>query len=207
MLVAAVCSAATSAARADIRYELRDGHQVLHVRLRLLFGLWSRYWRLPAQGATGLHRSGAFRRQIQKEIVPGRSPHRRPSWDLRSPTWRGADYLRGKVRLRTLEIGMRVGVGDPALSAIGVGLLDAGLWTGIGLLPGYFLLGVGFRPNVTVEPAYHRPLLAAEAGCIADTAFGHLIVAAAWAWVQSWRSRPLRNTQPPESRACPAAGP
>jgi len=188
-LLLLACTLAATPARAAIRYDLHGTAQSLSVELRLCLGLWHRRWRVPPRGARRPGRPGAFSHRVQRATVPGDAPHRRPRPGLRSPTWRGVDYLRGRVSLRELRLEANLGTGDAATTALAVGLLHAALGTGLALLPAYFKLPAAFAPAVVVSPDYARPGLRAAAVCIAEARLGHLTCAVLLALSQGWRAR------------------
>jgi len=188
-IIALTATCALSRVRASLRYDLEGGDQALRIELRLLFGLWHRHWRVPeAGGRIPVSAPGRLGRAVQRQTVPGRRPEDpRPGLGA-SPAWRGLDQLRGRVRLETLAVGVELGVGDPALTALGVGAAHALLGAACAALPAYFRTE-RLRPAVVVRPNYGpQALLRARLDCLASTPLLHLALALAAAVLASRRA-------------------
>lgn len=188
LAVLACAAVAATPAVVHLRYTFRDGRHVARVELVLFFGLWRRHWRVP-QGAPASGSHGApFTARVTRATVPGPAPRRRPGAGARPPVGRALAYLRWRVALRRLRLHLALGVGDPALSAIGAGCTQLLAGTACALLPAYFHIPRDFRAVVRAEPDYRRVRLALRLRCIVATSFGHLIVAVLLALIQQGRA-------------------
>ena len=194
VVVAAGCAFAGLAldwVRCDVRYRCVGTVQAAEVQVWLLFGLYRRRWRIPPRRSGARDAPGRFGVRLQRELVPGRRPHRIPPGHDRSPAWRAIDHLRGHVYLDDLRVDCVLGAGGPATTAVVVGLSHAVFGTLLALLSTYLSIRDP-RARIEVRPRYGAHRLTLRLRCILRCRPGHLMAAIVLALWRSLAHRPLR---------------
>ncbi len=160
-----------------LRFRTRRAAHLVRIEVGLP-GIVLRRWRLvPRRHSTSGHTTVRWH-AVHPGARGGHAPHVAARPILRA--------LRGHLGISRLWIRVRVGTGDPALTA----LVCGALWGLVGAAAGVALCwaGGGAPPQLEVEPDHRGARLEASGECIGQIRLGHVIVAAARAlWVARCR--------------------
>ncbi len=171
--------------RCEVVYRSTGMAQAVEVTVWLLFGLCRRHWRIPPRRMAVRATPGGFIARLQRVLVPGRRPHRIPAGHARSPAWCAIDRMRGHVYLDDVRMHCVLGTGDPATTAVAVGVAHAVAGTLLALLATYLSIQDS-GAQMDVYPHYGRRHLRLRARCILRCRPGHLMAALLLAL---WRSQ------------------